>query len=132
LLGRRFSREVGGFRKRDRSPLVAPDALQQHPKAADVVEVVDRMTLSDDSGEVRLYNVANPHVYGMLIGYIVNDGLVWGTDMYSPARDQRKSPGAVDLYKTLKRLGIEPSPTFPTGALILEFCRRKLNLFKGR
>jgi hypothetical protein len=26
----------------------------------------------------------------------------------------------------------QPSPTFPTGALILEFCRRKLNLFKGR
>jgi hypothetical protein len=25
-----------------------------------------------------------------------------------------------------------PNPTFPTGALILEFCRRKLNLFKGR
>jgi hypothetical protein len=24
------------------------------------------------------------------------------------------------------------SPTFPTGALILEFCWRKLNLFKGR
>jgi hypothetical protein len=23
-------------------------------------------------------------------------------------------------------------PTFPTGALILEFYRRKLNLFKGR
>jgi ATP-dependent Lhr-like helicase len=26
----------------------------------------------------------------------------------------------------------ELSPTFPTGAPILEFCRRKLNLFKGR
>jgi hypothetical protein len=24
------------------------------------------------------------------------------------------------------------NPTFPTGAPILEFCRRKLNLFKGR
>jgi hypothetical protein len=24
------------------------------------------------------------------------------------------------------------NPTFPTGALILEFCWRKLNLFKGR
>ena len=24
------------------------------------------------------------------------------------------------------------SPTFPTGAPILEFCRQKLNLFKGR
>jgi low affinity Fe/Cu permease len=27
---------------------------------------------------------------------------------------------------------LQASPTFPTGALILEFCRRKLNLFKGR
>jgi ATP dependent DNA ligase domain len=26
----------------------------------------------------------------------------------------------------------DASPTFPTGALILEFCRQKLNLFKGR
>jgi hypothetical protein len=25
-----------------------------------------------------------------------------------------------------------PNPTFPTGAPILEFCRQKLNLFKGR
>jgi hypothetical protein len=25
-----------------------------------------------------------------------------------------------------------PNPTFPTGPLILEFCRQKLNLFKGR
>jgi hypothetical protein len=28
--------------------------------------------------------------------------------------------------------GADASPTFPTGAPILEFCRRKLNLFKGR
>jgi glyoxylase-like metal-dependent hydrolase (beta-lactamase superfamily II) len=87
---------------------VAPDELQMHPKAADVVEVADQMTLSDDSGEVRLYNIANPHVYGMLIGYVVDDGLVWVTDMYSPTRDQRKSPGALNLYETLKRLGIKP------------------------
>jgi hypothetical protein len=33
-----------------------------------------------------------------------------------------------DSSRWLKRF----SPTFPTGALILEFCRRKLNLFKGR
>jgi hypothetical protein len=31
------------------------------------------------------------------------------------------------------RLGMTAAiPTFPTGAPILEFCRRKLNLFKGR
>jgi glyoxylase-like metal-dependent hydrolase (beta-lactamase superfamily II) len=87
---------------------VAPDELQKTPKPANVVEVPDQMILHDDSGEVRLYNMANPHAYGMLIGYVVNDDLVWVTDMYSPARDQRRSPGAVNLYETLRRLGIKP------------------------
>jgi hypothetical protein len=50
-----------------------------------------------ESGEIRLYNFANPDVEGMLIGHIVNDDLVWVTDMYSPARDQRKTPGAEQL-----------------------------------
>jgi hypothetical protein len=29
--------------------------------------------------------------------------------MYSPARDQRKSPGAVNLLERLEQLGIRPS-----------------------
>jgi hypothetical protein len=33
---------------------------------------------------------------------------------------------------TKKELSVGANPTFPTGALILEFCRQKLNLFKGR
>jgi hypothetical protein len=43
-----------------------------------------------------------------------------------------------DVQLTMTDLAVEflqtalASPTFPTGALILEFCRRKLNLFKGR
>jgi len=88
---------------------VIPDELQKVLKPATVIEVTDQMTLKDDSREIRLYNVANPHVEGMLIGYIVNDDLVWVTDMYSPARDQRKTPGAVNLYETLKQLRIKPA-----------------------
>jgi hypothetical protein len=88
---------------------VIPDELQKNPKPATVVEVTDHMTLHDDGGEIRLYNVVNPHVEGMLIGYIVNDGLVWVTDMYSPVRDKKKTPGAVNLHETLKQLGIKPS-----------------------
>jgi hypothetical protein len=34
--------------------------------------------------------------------------------------------------KAYQREDADFSPTFPTGALILEFCRRKLNPFKGR
>jgi Metallo-beta-lactamase superfamily len=88
---------------------VIPDELQKNPKSATVIEVASRMTLKDGSGEIRLYNIANPHAEGMLIGHIVNDDLVWVTDMYSPARDQRKSPGAVNLRERLEQLGIRPS-----------------------
>jgi CO/xanthine dehydrogenase Mo-binding subunit len=40
--------------------------------------------------------------------------------------------GTVTLHATMSCGILIVSPTFPTGALILEFCRRKLNLFKGR
>jgi glyoxylase-like metal-dependent hydrolase (beta-lactamase superfamily II) len=85
------------------------DELQKHRKSATVIEVVDQMTMRDDSEEIRLYNIANPHVDGMLVGYMPKDDILWVTDMYSPARDARKSPGAVNLYETLKQLGIKPS-----------------------
>jgi glyoxylase-like metal-dependent hydrolase (beta-lactamase superfamily II) len=88
---------------------VIADELQKNPKPATVIEVADQMTLRDERSEIRLYNVANPHVEGMLIGHIVNDDLLWVTDMYSPARDQRKTPGAVNLYETVKRLAIKPA-----------------------
>jgi glyoxylase-like metal-dependent hydrolase (beta-lactamase superfamily II) len=89
--------------------MVIVDELQKHPKAAIVIEVADQMTLRDDGEEIRLYNITNPHVEGMLVGYMPKDDILWVTDMYSPARDKRKSPAAVNLYETLKQLGIKPS-----------------------
>jgi glyoxylase-like metal-dependent hydrolase (beta-lactamase superfamily II) len=92
-----------------KAPHVAiPDELQRNPRPATVIEVADQMTLKDDSGEIRLFNIANPHVEGMLVGYVVDANLVWVTDMYSPARDQRKTPGAFNLYEALRQLGIKP------------------------
>ncbi len=88
---------------------VSPDRLQKEFKPANVVDVVDQSILRDSDGEVRLYNIANPHAEGMLIGYLPKEGILWVTDMYSPARDERKTPGAVNLYETLHRLGITPS-----------------------
>ncbi len=67
------------------------------------------MTLRDDGREIRLYNVVNPHVEGMLIGQIVSNDIVWVTDLYSPVRDTRRTPAAVYFYETLKQLGLRPS-----------------------
>jgi len=88
---------------------VSPDRLQKEFKPANVVDVGDQSILRDSDGEVRLYNISNPHAEGMLIGYLPKEGILWVTDMYSPARDERKTPGAVNLYETLHRLGITPS-----------------------
>jgi glyoxylase-like metal-dependent hydrolase (beta-lactamase superfamily II) len=88
---------------------VSPDRLQKDAKPATVVEVPDQTTLREDDREIRLYNIANPHAEGMLIGYLPKEGIVWVTDMYSPARDKRKTPGGVNLHDALQRLGIVPS-----------------------
>ncbi len=89
--------------------VVIPDELQKSRKPASVIEVTDQMILRDDRSEVQLFNVPNPHAYGMLIGHIVNDGLVWITDMYSPSRDRRKTPGSVNLFEKMRQLGIRPA-----------------------
>jgi glyoxylase-like metal-dependent hydrolase (beta-lactamase superfamily II) len=88
---------------------LVPDELAKTPKPATVIEVTDQMTLQDDTRKIRLFNIANPHVDGMLIGDIAPDDILWVTDLYSPVRDKTKTPAAVSFYDTLKTLGLKPS-----------------------
>lgn len=88
---------------------VNPDALQKNPKPATVVEVTDQMTLKDDTDEIRLYNIPNPHVQGMLIGYDVKANLAYVTDLYSPGRDKQKNAGNTAFNEALKKFGITPA-----------------------
>src|SRR5438445_13156543 len=70
------------FEKVARAPhTVVPDELQKKPKAAKIVEVKDQMTLKDDVGEIRLYNIPNPHAQGMIIGHVAKDNIVWVKDI---------------------------------------------------
>ncbi len=85
---------------------VVPDALQKAPKQVEVVEVKDQLTLKDDGGEIRLYRIDNPHVDGMLLGHVVNDNVVWVTDLYSPVRDTAKNAGNTAVAAAVKKLGI--------------------------
>src|SRR5262249_15696871 len=45
------------------------DAQQKQGKPINVAGVSDIMTLKDDSVEIRLHKIANPHVDGMVIGH---------------------------------------------------------------
>jgi glyoxylase-like metal-dependent hydrolase (beta-lactamase superfamily II) len=93
-----------------RSPhRISPDELQKNPKPATIIEVADRLTLADETGEIRFYNIPSPHAQGMLISHITSADLMWVTDQYSAGRDKTKSPAAVQLYETLKQLGIRPA-----------------------
>ncbi len=60
------------FEKDVKSPhTIVPDDLQNKPHSAEIIEVKDQMTLKDDTAEIRLYNIANPHVQGFLLGHVV-------------------------------------------------------------
>jgi len=85
---------------------VVPDAEEKAHKPVKVVEVKDAMTIGDGTTDIKLHVIDNPHVKGMLIGHVVQPNIVWMTDIWSPARDTTKTPGAVALGDALRKLGI--------------------------
>jgi hypothetical protein len=68
--------------------------------------VSDKLSLKDDTVEIRLQKIANPHVDGMLIGHVVQPNIVWVTDIWSPGRDAKRTPAVVALNEAVKKLGI--------------------------
>jgi hypothetical protein len=65
---------------------LGPDAQQKAMKPAVVQEVKDAMSLKDDTVEINLYNIPNPHVDGLLLAHVVKDNILWVTDLISPGR----------------------------------------------
>ena len=100
------------FEKDVKSPhTIVPDDLQKKPRTADIVEVKDQMTLKDDTAEIRLYNIANPHVQGFLLGHVVTGNILWITDLISPRGPIERSEATVAVGTVLRKYNI-------TGALI--------------
>ena len=93
---------------------IVADAQEKAAKPLHVVGVADAMTLKDDTIEIRLQKIANPHVDGMLIGYVVQPNVVWVTDIWSPGRDAARTAGVLALNEAVKKLGIKDA-TFAGG-----------------
>ena len=85
---------------------LSPDALAKEPKQAKIVDVKDAMSLKDDTVEINLYNIPNPHADGMIIGHVVGPNLVWVTDLISPRGPIARSPNTVAVGDALRKTGI--------------------------
>jgi glyoxylase-like metal-dependent hydrolase (beta-lactamase superfamily II) len=90
----------------NRPHTLMPDAEEKARKPVNVVEVKDTMTISDGATDIKLHVIDNPHVKGMIIGHVVQPNIVWVTDLWSPARDTAKNPGAAAFGEALKKLDI--------------------------
>jgi glyoxylase-like metal-dependent hydrolase (beta-lactamase superfamily II) len=99
------------FEKVARNPhTVTPDELSKKRRAAvKVEEVKDQLSLKDDSGEIRLYNITNPHSDGMILGHVVGPNVVFVTDLLSPRGQIQRTPGTLAVGEALKKHGITGS-----------------------
>ena len=85
---------------------LVPDDLQKKPTAANIVEVKDQMSLKDDTDEIRIYNITNPHVQGMFIGHVVKGNVLYVTDLISPRGTIERSEATVAVGEALRKFGI--------------------------
>ncbi len=85
---------------------VVPDDLQKKPRSTEIIEVKDQMTLKDDTGEIRIYNIANPHVQGFLLAHVVKGNILYVTDLISPRGPIDRSEGTVAVGEVLRKQGI--------------------------
>jgi glyoxylase-like metal-dependent hydrolase (beta-lactamase superfamily II) len=88
-----------------------PDAQQRGHRPVTVQEVKDTFTIKDDTLEINLYNIPNPHVEGFLLAHVVTNNVLWVTDLISPRGPITRSPATVAVGEALKKYGI-------TGAIV--------------
>jgi glyoxylase-like metal-dependent hydrolase (beta-lactamase superfamily II) len=85
---------------------IEPDAQQKAMKPANVQEVKDQLTLKDDTVEITLYNIANPHADGMIMGHVVKENIIWVTDLVSPRGQVGRTDQTVAVGNALRKHNI--------------------------
>ena len=64
------------------------------------------MTLKDETGEIRLYNIPNPHVQGFLLAHVVTGNILYVTDLISPRGPIDRSEATAAVGERLRKYGI--------------------------
>lgn len=84
------------------------DALERAPRRANIIEVADRMSLKDDTDEIQIIRIENPHAEGMLIMYVVKERVGFVVDLWSPVREKTWGPGPASLLAAVRKAGLTP------------------------
>jgi glyoxylase-like metal-dependent hydrolase (beta-lactamase superfamily II) len=87
---------------------IVPDEMQKKGRVSvKVVEVKDTLSVKDDSEEIRLMNIPNPHVNGYLLVHVAKANVVFVTDLISPrGQPIGRSPQTVAVGEGLKKMGV--------------------------
>ncbi|HSV23942.1 MAG TPA: MBL fold metallo-hydrolase [Xanthobacteraceae bacterium] len=83
-----------------------PDAQQKAMKPVTVQEVKDTFSIKDDTAEINLYNIPNPHVDGYLLAHVAKDNILWITDLISPRGPIARNPATVAVGEALRKHNI--------------------------
>jgi glyoxylase-like metal-dependent hydrolase (beta-lactamase superfamily II) len=88
---------------------VRNDELWQKPRNVGLIEVSDKMTLTDDARQIDLYMINSSHAKNSLVAVIPDADFGWVVDLWSPSRD---IPGALPSHREfvegLRKLGVMP------------------------
>jgi glyoxylase-like metal-dependent hydrolase (beta-lactamase superfamily II) len=89
---------------------VRNDELWQKPRDVGLIEVSEKMTLTDGSRRIDLYVIGSSHSKTSLIAVIPDADFGWVVDLWSPTRDV---PGALASHREfvagLRQLGLMPA-----------------------
>jgi glyoxylase-like metal-dependent hydrolase (beta-lactamase superfamily II) len=89
---------------------VRDDELWQKPRDVGLVEVHDKMTLTDGARQIDLYVIGSSHAKNSLVAVIPDADFGWVVDLWSPTRDV---PGALVSHREfvagLRALGVMPT-----------------------
>ena len=86
------------------------DELWTNPRKVPLIEVKDKLELSDGVRKIMLYPIANTHAPGLLIAHIPDADFGWVVDLWSPSRDtpnDRASHG--EFLREIRRLNVMPT-----------------------
>jgi hypothetical protein len=85
---------------------IEPDAQQKAQKPANVQEVKETSSLKDDTVEINLYNIPNPHVEGYLLVHVVKENVLFVTDLISPRGQITRNPATAAVGEALRKHNI--------------------------
>jgi glyoxylase-like metal-dependent hydrolase (beta-lactamase superfamily II) len=89
-----------------------PDLSSRDLSRTPVIEVADRRVFTDGQREVMVVVIENPHVKGMMIGYVPDAQLGFVTDLWSPGRDPlppKINPALASVVNGVKKAGLQPA-----------------------